>query len=86
MSGKISDITADAAIMSIEEEQDYKGLLEEYQALKNYIYGISDFKIKELFKLRFTREEPLSLEKIAEIVHLDKSTIQRKIEKYLLFH
>lgn len=86
MNGKISDTTADYAILSIEEEQDYADICREFDELKKYIFGIEDYETREIFKLRFTKDEKYTLEMISEKVNLDTSTVQRKINKYLNSH
>jgi len=80
---KISDTTADAAIVLCEKitEQEYVELCDEFQKLHKYIYNIRSLLIREIAKLKFI--EGKTFEEISVVINYDPSTIQKKISKYI---
>lgn len=80
---KISDTTADIAIKLCEEitEKEYQELCEEFQILHSYIYGISDFLVREIAKLRFV--EGKEFDEIGKITHYSEKHCSRILKKYV---
>lgn len=78
-----SDSTADLALKICEKltEQEYTDLCNEYRILNEYIYGIKDFGVKEMAKLKFVKG--YTLEQVAEMVDCDFSTVSRKLHNYI---
>nr|DAE53257.1 MAG TPA: TrfB transcriptional repressor protein/DNA Complex-turn-helix, complex, transcription.5A [Caudoviricetes sp.] len=59
-------------------------LEEECRAVEEFIGEIQNSLIRRIFQLYFTYgEKKLSQAKIADLVHLDRSVISRKIDDYL---
>lgn len=56
-------------------------LEKDQEEIEQWIFGIRDNRLQRIFRLRYL--EGHTLEKVAGKVHMDKSTVSRKIENYL---
>ena len=56
-------------------------LMAEQDNIEAWVFGIPDTQLRRIFRLYFL--EGMSQEKVARKVHMDKSNVSRKIEKFL---
>ena len=63
------------------KEADRLLILKEQKEVKDYINGIDDPEIKEIFELSFI--EGKKQDEVAEIVNIDRSYVSKKISDYL---
>ena len=63
------------------KEADRLRILKEQKEVENYINGIDDPEIKEIFELSFL--EGKKQDEVAEIVNIDRSYVSKKISDYL---
>lgn len=63
------------------KEADRLRILKEQKEVKDYINGIDDPEIKEIFELSFL--EGKKQDEVAEIVNIDRSYVSKKISDYL---
>lgn len=63
------------------KEADRLLLLKEQKEVEDYINGIDDLEIKEIFELSFL--EGKKQDEVAEIVNIDRSYVSKKISDYL---
>ena len=63
------------------KEADRLRILKEQEEVEDYINGIDDPEIKEIFELSFI--EGKKQDEVAEIVNIDRSYVSKKISDYL---
>ena len=63
------------------KEADRLRILKEQKEVEDYINGIDDPEIKEIFELSFL--EGKKQDEVAEIVNIDRSYVSKKISDYL---
>lgn len=63
------------------KEADRLRILKEQEEVEDYINGIDDPEIKEIFELSFL--EGKKQDEVAEIVNIDRSYVSKKISDYL---
>lgn len=63
------------------KESDRLRILKEQKEVEDYINGIDDPEIKEIFELSFI--EGKKQDEVAEIVNIDRSYVSKKISDYL---
>lgn len=63
------------------KESDRLRILKEQREVEDYINGIDDPEIKEIFELSFI--EGKKQDEVAEIVNIDRSYVSKKISDYL---
>ena len=63
------------------KEADRLRILKEQKEVEDYINGIDDQEIKEIFELSFL--EGKKQDEVAEIVNIDRSYVSKKISDYL---
>jgi hypothetical protein len=63
------------------KESDRLRILKEQEEVEDYINGIDDPEIKEIFELSFI--EGKKQDEVAEIVNIDRSYVSKKISDYL---
>ena len=63
------------------KEADRLLILKEQKAVEDYINGIGDPEIKEIFELSF--KEGKKQNEVAEIVNIDRSYVSKKISDYI---
>lgn len=82
-SGKISDITADIAIMQLNIppaiKAEYERICKKLNELDNFIYSIPDELAKAIAIRRFIMDE--TFREIAATLHCSKSTVYRNFNK-----
>ena len=63
------------------KESDRLRILKEQEEIEDYINGIDDPEIKEIFELHYLEGKKQS--EVAEIVNIDRSYVSKKISDYL---
>ena len=63
------------------KESDRLRILKEQEEVEDYINGIDDPEIKEIFELHYLEGKKQS--EVAEIVNIDRSYVSKKISDYL---
>lgn len=63
------------------KEADRLRILKEQREIEEYINGIGDLEIKEIFELSFIKGK--KQDEVAEIVNIDRSYVSKKISDYL---
>ncbi|MFR5876336.1 MAG: helix-turn-helix domain-containing protein [Eubacterium sp.] len=81
MSYSATDTVADTAIKSVELQQEYERLVNEYTELMKYILHIKDEFVKAIAIRKFIVGQSYS--EIARELYCDKSTVCRTLKKYI---